>query len=106
MKQSASNIDKVGDMVESKIKKSDKISIKVEGNRFEGTVLGQSENNISDYRFSMELSGDNIIVVFTDVVQRTQPNMLDHYESEAYIIDNSEKYMHYVGLVTELKFLD
>lgn len=107
MTNSASKIDEVGRLVESRIQKGETAKIGIEGDEFEGDVIGLSkESTVSDYQFKLELSGNNILVVFTDVIQRTQPEEVDHYKSEAYMIHNNERHMDYVGLVTNLELLN
>lgn len=107
MTDSASKIDEVGRLVESRIEKGDTTRINIEGSVYQGDVVGLSKDStISDYQFKLELSGDNILLVLTDIIQRTPPDEVDHYKSEAYMIHNNERRMDYVGLITNLKILE
>lgn len=100
-----SQIDEVGAAMAAGLENS-RIKITIEGQQFVGDVIGSSAGESSDYQTKIRVSGNNIITVYTDIIQETSTETLDHYRSEAYIIHNNEKQVDFLGIVTGLEVVE
>lgn len=103
MMTSESRMDESGDLIENQTKIGDKVSIHVEGQRYNGEVVAISqESSVSDIQLKVETDCNNLIILFVDILQRTPQDSLDHYKTECYAVHNNERRMSYIGLLTKL----